>query len=106
MKITKVKPYIVKTINSVDEFNTVQDELYDAGYNFLGDKVNCDIVMRFVREFPIYISNLPFSDDIKNVQLSRRTRFNQFDNSIIWLDDKMFDTLKLRAEKLQIIEKL
>ena len=104
MKVIKVKPYIIKKIDNHLELEKIQDELYDDGYYFLGDKISNEMIQMFSK-YPQYISNLPFSDDNERTQIKRRKLLSQQSNCVLWICENKyeFDLSKLRYEKLCIL---
>jgi hypothetical protein len=106
--VIKVKPYIIKKINNITDFKIIQDELYEQGYYFLGDRLSEDFLLLFHQRFPFYISNLPFSGNNEKTQIKRRVNFGQMNNCVLWMADSEneFDLSKLRYEKLCTISEL
>jgi len=107
MKINKVKPYIIYKVNSKEEFSKIQSILFEQQYCWLGfSKNDQDIIIisdLTSINFPFYISNLTFTDNIKcdNINTDRYIK-NEFDNIFLFIAQNKyeFNLKKLRIDKL------
>jgi len=105
MKLIKVKPYFIVILHNEKEFLKFQRKIFRKGYKWLDGAYVWKLNSRF--NYPIYLSNLPFSDDI---DMNKRNEHNEFKNDIIFYIQytdglKVYDQKELtflkRKEKLE-----
>lgn len=96
-------PYFIEYVENQERFMKLQLELFSKGYKWM-DGTNVFEPSIFYINYPLYVSNLPFTDHTSKDEL--RINYNEPGNDILFFDDQLphdFDITILRKYKLKKI---